>query len=77
MSRETDLDRTRQYYELLYLTPEEILKHIVEHGPQFTEQEYTNLLALSYRSKRGLPEAVLDETLRKLSDILVKYDTFV
>ena len=39
-SRQADLDRAMQYYELLYDRPEEILQGIVAHGPAFTEAEY-------------------------------------
>jgi hypothetical protein len=62
----------------IYFHPQqEVLKHVVEHGPQFSEQEYTNLLALSYRSEIGAREGALQERLGKLADILVKYDSFV
>ena len=56
---------------------QQVLQHVVEHGPQYTEQEYTNLLALSHRSERGAKEGALPERLGKLSDILVKYDAHI
>ncbi|KAF2360629.1 Sec8 exocyst complex component specific domain, partial [Trinorchestia longiramus] len=44
MARELSLDHARQYYELFYMTPQEVLNQIVNRGPQFTELEYINAL---------------------------------
>lgn len=77
MNRESDLDHARQYYELLYLNQDELLKVIVERGPQFTEQEYINLLSLKNRSERSFKEEDLPKVLTKLSDILNEYDSSV
>ncbi|CAF1537970.1 unnamed protein product [Adineta ricciae] len=48
---DAELMRAHYYYELLYTTkPEEILNSIEEHGPQYSEQDYINLLQLQHRS---------------------------
>ena len=39
-SRAADLDAAMQFYELLYLQPEEVLQRIISGGPSFTEEEY-------------------------------------
>uniref|UniRef100_A0A131XK69 Exocyst complex component Sec8 n=1 Tax=Hyalomma excavatum TaxID=257692 RepID=A0A131XK69_9ACAR len=72
MNREVALDYARQYFELFYFTPEDILNLIVEHGAQFQEMEYKNVLLLLHRS---LPSSdrdpdSLDALLSRLRDIL-------
>ncbi|XP_065289302.1 exocyst complex component 4 isoform X2 [Dermacentor albipictus] len=72
MNREVALDYARQYFELFYYTPEDILNLIVEHGAQFQEMEYKNVLLLLHRS---LPSSdrdpdSLDALLSRLRDIL-------
>ncbi|XP_029842288.3 exocyst complex component 4 [Ixodes scapularis] len=72
MNREVALDYARQYFELLYHSPEDVLNLIVEHGCQFQEAEYRNVLVLLHRSlPSGLrsPEA-LEALLARLRDIL-------
>ncbi len=50
---DAELMRAHQYYELLYATkPEEIIDGIEEHGPEYSEQDYLNLLQLQHRSFR-------------------------
>jgi exocyst complex component 4 len=50
---DAELMRAHQYYELLYATkPEEIIDVIEEHGPEYAEQDYLNLLQLQHRSFR-------------------------
>ena len=50
---DAELMRAHQYYELLYATkPEEIIDMIEEHGPEYNEQDYLNLLQLQHRSFR-------------------------
>lgn len=72
MNREVALDYARQYFELLYHSPEDILNLIVEHGCQFQEAEYRNVLVLLHRSlPSGLRNPdVLDCLLDRLRDIL-------
>ncbi|RXG69635.1 Exocyst complex component 4 [Armadillidium vulgare] len=70
MTRELALDKARQYYELLYLTPEDILNNIVNRGKQFTELEYINALQLLYRSYPGASPDSLQVHLQRLSEIL-------
>ena len=48
-----DLRDHRQYYELLYNSPEELSNNIVNRGKQFTELEYINILQLLNRSSPG------------------------
>lgn len=72
MNREVALDYARQYFELFYHSPEDILNLIVEHGAQFQEMEYKNVLLLLHRS---LPSSdrdpdSLDALLSRLRDIL-------
>ncbi|GAB1604300.1 exocyst complex component 4-like [Argonauta hians] len=53
MSRESDLDHARQYYELLYTSPDAIMDGIAVKGAQYTEQEYVQLFQLQHRSQPG------------------------
>lgn len=72
MNREVAMDYARQYFELFYHTPEDILNSIVEHGTQFQEMEYKNVLLLLHRSLPSSnrdPDA-LDALLARLRDIL-------
>ncbi|ESN96349.1 hypothetical protein HELRODRAFT_186534 [Helobdella robusta] len=69
-NREPDLDHARQFYELLYLSPDEVMKACFERGKQFTEHEYTILLQLNHRSTTGSTEADLNVRLKKLASIL-------
>jgi len=72
MNRESDLDHARQYYELLYLAPDEILKAIVDRGRQFSEQEYIILISLSHRSEYGSTDDELTGRIKKLRTILTQ-----
>ncbi|CAF3633426.1 unnamed protein product [Rotaria socialis] len=48
---DAELMRAHRYYESLYaIKPEEILNTIAEHGLEYSEQDYLNLLQLQYRS---------------------------
>ena len=68
--REWNLDLARQYFELLYLPPDEILNLIHEQGSYFKEQDYANALELLSRSE-VLPDRDLLRVRReKLSEIL-------
>ena len=49
MNREPALDQARQYYELLYQGPEELVTSVEESGPRYSLKAYENALALSYR----------------------------
>lgn len=70
MTREVALDHARHYYELFYLTPEEILSGVVEKGPQFSELEYMNAFQLVHRSRPDQDVTALNAHLTRLSDIL-------
>ncbi|CAL4123115.1 unnamed protein product, partial [Meganyctiphanes norvegica] len=70
MTRELALDQARQYYEMLYQTPEEILNGVMNRGKQFSELEYINVIRLLHRSSPGTPQEVLQGHLMRLSEIL-------
>ncbi|XP_052772519.1 exocyst complex component 4-like isoform X2 [Mya arenaria] len=72
MSRESDLDHARQYYELLYLNPDKILTGIGEKGAQFVLAEYTQLLQLYHRSHYTTEQAVIEGHMARLRDVLKK-----
>jgi len=56
---------------------QEILKALVARGPQFSEQEYANLLGLAYRSERGASDINLPQLCKRLEEILSEYDSIV
>ncbi|CAH1993571.1 unnamed protein product [Acanthoscelides obtectus] len=68
MTREVALDHARHYFELFFLTPEEILNSIVDKGTEFSELEYMNALQLLNRSKKDHVSVTVH--LERLSDIL-------
>jgi len=72
MSREGDLDRARQYYELLYSNPEEILSSIDEQGAKFSQREYADLLSLQARSQTIRDNSAHEDRLKRLNKILHK-----
>ncbi|XP_008550620.1 exocyst complex component 4 [Microplitis demolitor] len=68
MARELALDYARQYFELFYETPDDILNNILENGPQFSELEYINAFQLIARSQTQYSS--MSKYLEKLSEIL-------
>ncbi|KAI8480492.1 Exocyst complex component 4 [Branchiostoma belcheri] len=72
MSREVDLDHARQYYEMLYMTVEEILNSLVEQGVHFTELEYVNALNLLQRSTPGTDSKAHAARLWRLKEIMAQ-----
>ncbi|XP_076152589.1 exocyst complex component 4 [Alosa pseudoharengus] len=71
MSREADLDFARQYYEMLYNTPDELLNLVVDQGVRYTELEYTNALSLLHRSQTGVGElSVQNVRLQRLKELI-------
>ncbi|KAK7863550.1 hypothetical protein R5R35_011175 [Gryllus longicercus] len=70
MAREIALDHARHYFELFYLTPEEILNNVMEKGPQFSELEYMNAFQLIHRSMPDADYGAINIHLSRLSDIL-------
>lgn len=72
MTREGDLDRARQYYELLYSNPDEILTSIAEQGPKFCDKEYADLLSLQARSQTIRDNNAHERRLQKLKEICRK-----
>lgn len=76
LSRESDLDHARQYYELLYSSSDAIIDGIAEKGAQFTEQEYIQLFQLQHRSQPGSAstqaQELLETRLVKLCNVMQK-----
>lgn len=74
-NRETDLDRGRRFFELLYKSPDDILKGIRERGPEFSELEYNYLLALAVRSNQELcnEPGALDQRISRLREIMLEF----
>ncbi|XP_075221866.1 exocyst complex component secretory 8 [Lycorma delicatula] len=71
LTREIALDHARHYFELFYLTPDEILNQVMEKGPEFTELEYMNAFQLIHKSKPDLTEPnAIQRHMQRLSDIL-------
>ena len=69
--REPDLDHAKQFYEMLYLSPDEVMKACFNTGNQFTEQEYVMLMQLNHRSNPEVStEQDLNRRLKKLASIL-------
>uniref|UniRef100_A0A2C9LZQ8 Exocyst complex component Sec8 n=1 Tax=Biomphalaria glabrata TaxID=6526 RepID=A0A2C9LZQ8_BIOGL len=72
LTRESDLDRARHFYELLYMNPDEVLNAVAEKGPQFTLGEYQELIKLYHRSFAGNPVQVQDARMQRLHSIMEK-----
>uniref|UniRef100_M3ZSR7 Exocyst complex component Sec8 n=1 Tax=Xiphophorus maculatus TaxID=8083 RepID=M3ZSR7_XIPMA len=71
MSREADLDFARQYYEMLYNTPDELLNLVVDQGVRYTELEYINALSLLHRSQTGVGDmSTQNVRLQRLKEII-------
>lgn len=69
-TREVALDYAKQYFELFYHTPEEILAMIVELGPQFQLNEYISAIHLIHRSLGGRETHMLESVIKRLEEIL-------
>ncbi|XP_071949291.1 exocyst complex component 4-like [Antedon mediterranea] len=72
MSREADLERAKQYYELMYKSSDDILNGIVEQGAVYTELEYRNAVNLLNRSNPGTDSNLLNRRLQRLQEILLE-----
>uniref|UniRef100_A0A4W3IQQ7 Exocyst complex component Sec8 n=1 Tax=Callorhinchus milii TaxID=7868 RepID=A0A4W3IQQ7_CALMI len=71
MSREADLDFARQYYEMLYNTPDELLNLVVDQGVKYTELEYINALSLLHRSQTGVGDQTTQNMrVQRLKEII-------
>uniref|UniRef100_H2XRU0 Exocyst complex component Sec8 n=1 Tax=Ciona intestinalis TaxID=7719 RepID=H2XRU0_CIOIN len=53
MSREPHLDMARQFYEMMYLMPDDLQAQVVEQGVRYSEEDYVEALNLLHRSKPG------------------------
>lgn len=69
-SREVALDHARNFYEMFYMDPEEIITNIIEKGAQFTEMQYLNALQLICKNRGQNGDINLSVYQQKLSDIL-------
>jgi exocyst complex component 4 len=69
-SREPALDHARNFYEMFYLQPDEIISNIIEKGAEFTELQYLNALQLICKNRGQNGENNLSYYQQKLSDIL-------
>ena len=49
LSRESTLDNAKQYYELVYFSPDDMQPHVIEHGVKFSEENYVEALRLIHR----------------------------
>ena len=49
MNREPALDQARQYYELLYQRPDELVNTVEESGAKYALDAYLTALSLSYK----------------------------
>ncbi|BFZ01690.1 hypothetical protein BsWGS_04730 [Bradybaena similaris] len=72
LTRESDLDRARHFYEMLYLNPDDILNSVAEKGPQFTLNEYQQLISLYHRSFAGNSVSVQDARMQRLHSVMEK-----
>lgn len=61
----------RQYYEILYNTPDELLNLVVDQGVRYTELEYTNALSLLHRSQTGVGDLTVQNVrLQRLKELI-------
>ena len=67
-SRETSLDRAKQYYELLNQRPQEIIDGIIEKGPSFSHEEYIVALNLLHRSDPSSTDQLRNRDIERLAD---------
>ncbi|XP_039281822.1 exocyst complex component 4 [Nilaparvata lugens] len=74
LARETALDHARNYFQLFYLTPDEILNRVMEKGAEFSELEYMNAFQLIQRSRSAdgtqSADSSIQRHMQRLSDIL-------
>lgn len=71
MTREVALDHARRYFQLFFMSQEDILNQVLEKGPEFSELEYINALQLISRTYNEHDDQSLSQKyLKRLSDIL-------
>lgn len=71
MTREVALDHARRYFQLFFMTQEDILNQVLEKGPEFSELEYINALQLINRTyNQHEDQSSSQKYLQRLSDIL-------
>eukprot|EP00794_Sanderia_malayensis_P005498 gene5499-6183_t len=73
--REPDLENAKQYFELLFSTPDGLLNSLIEQGPveALKMQDYFNAIELLCRSEIPFDKNALDVRKRKLKEIIEDY----
>lgn len=62
---------SRQYYEMLYNTADELLNLVVDQGVKYTELEYIYALNLLHRSQTGVGDQTTQNMrLQRLKEII-------
>lgn len=62
---------SRQYYEMMYNTADELLNLVVDQGVKYTELEYIYALSLLHRSQTGVGDQTTQNMrLQRLKEII-------
>lgn len=73
--RERELDKARKYFEMLYLTFDEITEGVLEHGAQYSPADYSRTLTLlAHSDVRGEGTVDRDEANKRLEQQLQQLD---
>ncbi|KAJ2774606.1 exocyst subunit [Coemansia nantahalensis] len=74
LSEESGLDRARKFYELYDLGADGILKHIAEHGPAFSFDDYRRMIDFVYSGdsdqRTAPPSSQHEAHVRRLHELL-------
>jgi len=76
MSRESHLDAARQFYEMLYLMPDDLQVQVVEQGVRYSEEDYVEALGLVQRSKPGSGSEALQLSRAQRLRAIVREQTY-
>ena len=75
-SRESNLDTARQFYEMLYMMPDDLQAQVVEQGVRYSEEDYVEALNLIHRSKPGSGDENQQRARIQRLRAIVKEQTF-
>lgn len=75
-SRESNLDSARQFYEILYLMPDDLQAQVVEQGVRYGEEDYVEAMNLLHRSKPGSGDENQQRARIQRLRAIVKEQTF-